>query len=199
MNQIWTNPSALRSQVITTGIKSSLIEKNALLGGLATIGLISWYEPLCNGSGTQLMFSQTEELLNLAIKYGYHTLDENWLNNHTGKGRFSTNFNPNLFSLSLNQLLLSTGVDILYETLVSDVIVKEDKIVSVEVCSVSGKEIIECDESKLTEFPSIARSLDTAYVDKVANHNGRLILLLNQDRLLLADEAEAISQLVSNV
>lgn len=26
MNQIWTNPSALRSQVITTGIKSSLIE-----------------------------------------------------------------------------------------------------------------------------------------------------------------------------
>ena len=127
------------------GLKVLLIEKNALLGGLATIGLISWYEPLCNGSGTQLMFSQTEELLNLAIKYGYHTLDENWLNNHTGKGRFSTNFNPNLFSLSLNQLLLSTGVDILYETLVSDVIVKEDKIVSVEVCSVSGKEIIECD------------------------------------------------------
>ena len=61
------------------------------------------------------------------------------------------------------------------------------------------KEIIECDESKLTEFPSIARSMDTAYVDKVANHNGRLILLLNQDRLLKADEAEAISQLVSNV
>ena len=59
------------------GLKVLLIEKNALLGGLATIGLISWYEPLCNGSGTQLMFSQTEELLNLAIKYGYHTLDEN--------------------------------------------------------------------------------------------------------------------------
>jgi purine-binding chemotaxis protein CheW len=61
------------------------------------------------------------------------------------------------------------------------------------------KEIIECDESKLTEFPSIARSQDTAYVERIANHNGRLILLLNQDRLLKADEAEAISQLVSNV
>ena len=61
------------------------------------------------------------------------------------------------------------------------------------------KEIIECDDSKLIEFPSIARSQDTAYVDRVANHNGRLILLLNQDKLLKEDEAEAISQMVSNV
>ena len=61
------------------------------------------------------------------------------------------------------------------------------------------KEIIECDDSKLAEFPSIARTQETAYVDKVANHNGRLILLLNQDRLLREDEAAAISDLVSNV
>lgn len=61
------------------------------------------------------------------------------------------------------------------------------------------KEIIECDESNLTEFPSIARSQDTAYVDKVATHNGCLILLLNQDKLLKESEAEAITQLLSNV
>ncbi len=61
------------------------------------------------------------------------------------------------------------------------------------------KEIIECDAAKLVEFPSIARSQETAYVDRVANHDGRLILLLNQDRLLMASEAEAISRLVSNV
>lgn len=61
------------------------------------------------------------------------------------------------------------------------------------------KEIIECDNTNLADFPSIARTQETAYVDKVANHNGRLILLLNQDRLLKDDEAQAISQLVSNV
>jgi len=60
------------------------------------------------------------------------------------------------------------------------------------------REIIECDNAKLTDFPSIARSQDTAYVDRVANHNGRLILLLDQDKLLKEGEAEAISQLVSN-
>ena len=61
------------------------------------------------------------------------------------------------------------------------------------------KEIIECDDSKLTDFPSIARSQDTAYVDRVAKHNGRLILLLDQNRMLQEEEAAAISQLVSNV
>lgn len=58
-------------------------------------------------------------------------------------------------------------------------------------------EIIECSDDKLAEFPSIARTLETAYVDMVANHNGRLILLLNQDRLVLEEEAKAISELVT--
>ena len=61
------------------------------------------------------------------------------------------------------------------------------------------KEIIECDDAKLTDFPSIARSQETAYVERVANHNGRLILLLDQDKLLKESEAEAISQLVSDL
>ena len=61
------------------------------------------------------------------------------------------------------------------------------------------KEIIECDESKLSEFPFIARTQDTAYVDKVANHNGRLILLLDQDKLLGTEEVEAIYEMISNI
>ena len=61
------------------------------------------------------------------------------------------------------------------------------------------KEIIECDEGKLTDFPSIARSQDTAYVDRVANHNGRLILLLDQDGVLNEGEAKAISELISDL
>lgn len=61
------------------------------------------------------------------------------------------------------------------------------------------KEIIECQENELVEFPSIARSQDTAYVDKVANQNGHLILLLDQDKLLREEEAEAISQMVKSL
>ena len=58
-------------------------------------------------------------------------------------------------------------------------------------------EIIECTDDKLAEFPSIARTPETAYVDKVANHNGRLILLLDQEGMLNEGEAKAISELIS--
>ena len=61
------------------------------------------------------------------------------------------------------------------------------------------KEIIGCEDAQLTEFPSIARTPETAYVDSVVNHSGRLILLLDQDKLLKESEAEEISQLMSNV
>ena len=51
-----------------------LLEKGSLLGGLATNGLISWYEPLCDGHGEQLMTGLAEELLRLSIRYGDDTL-----------------------------------------------------------------------------------------------------------------------------
>ena len=37
------------------GSKVLLIEKSVMLGGLATLGLISWYEPLCDGSGRHII------------------------------------------------------------------------------------------------------------------------------------------------
>ena len=59
-------------------IKVLLVEKQCILGGLATSGLINWYEPLCNGKGTQLIYGNALELLKLASEYGA-TLDDNWL------------------------------------------------------------------------------------------------------------------------
>ena len=44
------------------GMKTFLIEKSFNLGGLATGGLISWYEPLCDGKGNQMIFGIAEEL-----------------------------------------------------------------------------------------------------------------------------------------
>ena len=61
------------------------------------------------------------------------------------------------------------------------------------------KEIIDCTVDKLSQFPVIARTRETDYVDMVANHNGRLILLLNQDKILAKQEAEAISDFVSEL
>ena len=60
------------------------------------------------------------------------------------------------------------------------------------------KEIIECTQETLEEFPSIVRTADTAYVDSVVNHQGRLILLLNHDRMLKDEEARNLADLVSD-
>ena len=50
------------------GSRVLLIEKSFNLGGLATGGLISWYEPLCDGAGKQIIYGIAEELIRLSGK-----------------------------------------------------------------------------------------------------------------------------------
>lgn len=51
------------------GARTALIEKQCLLGGLATSGLIYIYLPLCDGNGRQLTFGLSEEMLNRCVEY----------------------------------------------------------------------------------------------------------------------------------
>ena len=60
------------------GVSVLLIEKKINLGGLATGGLISWYEPLCDGKGNQLIYGIAEELIKLSVKYSYDSLNSKW-------------------------------------------------------------------------------------------------------------------------
>ena len=121
------------------GLEVVLIEKGSLLGGLATSGLINWYEPLCDGLGKQLIYGQAEDFFELALKYGYSTLNTNW--DKEGK-RKSSWFDHNLFALSLNRLLAEYNIDIEYETLVSDVVIEDERLNGVVVNNVEGKRII---------------------------------------------------------
>ena len=60
--------------------KVLLIEKQYALGGLATLGLITYYLPLCDGKGTQVSFGIAEELLRLSMKYGAQEMyPDSWL------------------------------------------------------------------------------------------------------------------------
>ncbi len=118
------------------GLKVALIEQTSLLGGLATSGLINWFEPLCDGKGRQLIFSQTEEFFNLALECGYNTFDKNW--NKSGK-RMSSWFNHNVFALSLISLLIKNNVQIFFESKVCDVEKCGNEIKSIEAVNVEGK------------------------------------------------------------
>ena len=63
-----------------------LIEKSLMLGGLATLGQINFFVPMCNGRGKQIIYGMAEELLRESIKYGYDTIPVEWQNGEPGEG-----------------------------------------------------------------------------------------------------------------
>lgn len=126
------------------GKKVILFEKQYMLGGLGTAGLVTIYLPLCDGVGHQVSFGIAEELLKLSIKYGAEDrYPENWLEGigtRTDKDkRYMVQYNAQVFAILAEQLLLENGVDILYGSYVVDVKKEEKKIKSLYIENKSGK------------------------------------------------------------
>lgn len=104
------------------GANVMLLEREYILGGLGTAGLITIYLPLCDGKGKQVSFGIAEELLRLSISMGAeaNSYPTAWLGGGTEEerceNRFLARFNPQLFAILAEQLLISEGVKILYGT-----------------------------------------------------------------------------------
>ena len=127
--------------------KVLLIEKQFALGGLATLGIITIYLPLCDGEGKQVSFGIAEELLHLSVKHGYEDkYPKGWLENGTleekKERRYEIQYNANVFAILMEQLLLEEGIEILYGTSVCDAIVEDDKISSIIIENKSGRSAI---------------------------------------------------------
>ncbi|BCJ96627.1 chemotaxis protein CheW [Anaerocolumna cellulosilytica] len=69
-----------------------------------------------------------------------------------------------------------------------------DILMAYEVDAV--KEIIEIPAESLSETPAIVKSVNTAYIQCVANVNGRMILLLNHNGILSSQEQENIEAIM---
>ena len=107
-----------------TGAQVLLIERNAALGGLATIGLIAEYLPLCDGTGNVIQKGIAEELLHLSIKYGGGNLSKEWsmgCNYANSKKRYMTSYSACEFMIALDEIMVELGIDILFDTWFSDV------------------------------------------------------------------------------
>ena len=127
------------------GKKVVLFERQFLLGGLGTAGLITIYLPLCDGYGRQVSFGIAEELFHLSIRHGAEDFHpENWLSgigSRTEKDkRFEVQYNPQLFAILAEQLLKGEGVEILYGTYAVGVTMKDSRIEHILVESKSGRQ-----------------------------------------------------------
>ena len=136
------------------GARVTLIEREYMLGGLATLGLIAIYLPLCDGVGRQVSFGIAEELLRLSIHFGVDR-DEDvpamkaWLTNENidvearKKYRYAAQYNPHTFAAECEQLLTKHGVKIIYGTVAVDANVEGGKITHVMIENKSGRSAIE--------------------------------------------------------
>lgn len=126
------------------GSKVVLFEKQYMLGGLGTAGIVTIYLPLCDGFGRQVSFGIAEELLRLSILHGAEDrYPENWLDNigtrTENDKRFEVQYNPQIFAILAEKLLLKEGVDILYGTYAVGVSVDNGKINHIITENKSGR------------------------------------------------------------
>lgn len=135
------------------GANVVLLEREYALGGLATLGLVTIYLPLCDGKGTQVSFGISEELLRLSIKHGMEpssSIDEKslmaWLNGGPQEEkkatRFKAQFNAAIFAILCEKLLLDAGVQILYGCHVCDAVTENSKIKALIIEEKDGRKAI---------------------------------------------------------
>lgn len=121
-----------------------LIEKTISLGGLATIGHINYYVPMCNGRGTQIIKGMAEEMLQLSVKYGYDSIPEDWQNGEPGEGntqqRYVTRYSVPIYIIALTKFVKDSGADILYDSVVTDVVMDGNVCKGVVVNNKTGFE-----------------------------------------------------------
>ena len=138
------------------GTKVCLIEKFCGLGGLATLGLVVWYLPLCDGRGHQIIGGIGEELMRLSVNDVKDDIDELRLKKVPAcwepggnaedrtKHSFVAGFNPITFIYKLERLMLKNHITLLFDTRFAGVIKENGAITSVLVETKAGRVALKC-------------------------------------------------------
>ncbi len=124
------------------GKRVLLLEKSNILGGLATLGLVNFFVPMCNGRGKQVIFGLAEEWFYEASKYGYDTIPDNW---QTGERRMVNRYSPYIFALQLTEQIQKEGVDLLFDCIGSQPVMEGNRCKGVVTESKSGREYYEAE------------------------------------------------------
>jgi len=108
------------------GRKVLLIEKQSIIGGLATSGLIYIYLPISGQDGKVVTAGIAEELLRYSPDYGPFDLPEKYNgvaggDNGNDPERYCCCFSPAGYTLTLERLLRDAGVEVYLETTVTGV------------------------------------------------------------------------------
>ena len=139
------------------GTKVCLVEKFCGLGGLATLGVVIWYLPLCDGRGHQIIGGIGEELMRLSVDdieqdiplVRQMRIPKCWTSPDSTiearcKDRFVAGFNPITFMYKLERLMLKNHITLLYDTRFAGVSKENGAINAVLVETKAGRVALKC-------------------------------------------------------
>jgi hypothetical protein len=138
------------------GVAVCLFDKAFGLGGLATLGQVTVWLPLCDGYGRQVTGGLSEEMLKLSVADLSHdnptarfiNIPPAWRKNgdleERKKARYLTRFNPTSYMLALEKWLLDAGVELMYDTRLCEVQRDGDKISHVIIENKGGRSALAC-------------------------------------------------------
>ena len=133
-----------------------LLDKESALGGLATLGNVTTWLPICDGRGRQVIGGLGEELLKLSVadlitdnttaqfinipacwQPGGNTDERRTL-------RYQTDFNPSSYLFALEKLVVDSGVKLLYDTRFCAIQRNDRRLSHVIVENKSGRSALAC-------------------------------------------------------
>lgn len=138
------------------GMSVLLIEKSCALGGLATLGNVTVWLPVCDGRGRQVMGGLPEELLKLSVadlgrdntSARFVGIPPCWLpggdTEERKTKRYRVCFNPASYMLALEKLLVNAGIKLLYDTRVCATIRDKGRISHLLVENKDGRSAVAC-------------------------------------------------------
>lgn len=120
-----------------------LIEKSNILGGLATLGLVNYFVPMCNGRGKQIIFGLADTWFRDCARYGYDVTPKEWAEGAPGtptEVRMVRRYSPYIFALQMTEMIRDAGVDLLFDCIASEPVMEGNVCTGVVTESKSGRE-----------------------------------------------------------
>lgn len=129
------------------GAATALIEREYAPGGLATLGLIIIYLPLCDGAGQQMSGGLAETLLRLSMTMGPGEIPAPWRDPDASvearsRQRFQTAYQAAPMILAAEQALLEAGVTLFYGAQISGAADENRQLTGVRIETKQGQEWI---------------------------------------------------------